>query len=136
MYIYIYFEIGYELSKLEYKIGSPERPLSDLGLVGYRSYWQVVLLDTFINNKGHTFTLLELSALTSIRQEDILSTLVYMGLLKWFHNENQVGYMQKIIFSFIFLFRIPEDIVESLYKKVKLYRTINPSCITWSPPEK
>lgn len=31
-------EFSYELSKFENKIGSPERPLSDLGLVGYSRF--------------------------------------------------------------------------------------------------
>jgi len=40
---------GYLLSKVEEKIGSPERPLSDLGLISYRSYWKDVLLDYLYN---------------------------------------------------------------------------------------
>ena len=43
------FHSGYLLSKVEEKVGSPERPLSDLGLISYRSYWKEVLL-RYLNN--------------------------------------------------------------------------------------
>ncbi|KAF3846975.1 hypothetical protein F7725_004053 [Dissostichus mawsoni] len=38
-------DFSYLLSKVEEKVGSPERPLSDLGLISYRSYWKEDLID-------------------------------------------------------------------------------------------
>lgn len=36
--------VGYLLSKKEQKSGTPERPLSALGAIGYKKYWTLALM--------------------------------------------------------------------------------------------
>ncbi|CAG8453157.1 14160_t:CDS:10 [Funneliformis mosseae] len=51
-YSQLLIEFSYELSKKEGKIGSPEKPISDLGMKGYRSYWNKTILRLLKNYKG------------------------------------------------------------------------------------
>lgn len=52
MMVKIGVSAGYELSKLENAVGSPEKPLSDLGKLSYRSYWSWVLLEILRDFRG------------------------------------------------------------------------------------
>ncbi len=89
--------LSYELSKRAGRVCTPERPLSDMGKVGYKSYWADKIMETLhllkkggaqISNKGahiewSTITIEELSELTWIQKEDIETTLSSLGLLKY-----------------------------------------------------
>ena len=94
---------SYELSKMEQVVGSPEKPLSDLGKLSYRSYWSWVLLEILKDFRGTLsikvhriikFIILkyrkneikifqDLSGMTSITQTDIISTLQSLNLVKY-----------------------------------------------------
>ncbi|KAJ8423673.1 hypothetical protein Cgig2_023518 [Carnegiea gigantea] len=80
--VMLLYEIAYELSKKEGKVGTPERPLSDLGLLSYRGYWTRVLLDILKKHKGN-ISIKELSDMTAIKAEDILSTLQSLELIQY-----------------------------------------------------
>lgn len=62
-------------------MGSPEKPLSDLGLVSYRSYWTRVVLSLLKTREG-TISIKELADVTCIKAEDIISTLQHLNLIR------------------------------------------------------
>nr|CAD2195949.1 unnamed protein product [Meloidogyne enterolobii] len=76
-------EFSYALSKREGLIGSPERPLSDLGKFAYHNYWLYKIFDFFCerykNEEDDDFkdkiSLIEISNLTGISPNDIAETL-------------------------------------------------------------
>jgi histone acetyltransferase MYST1 len=77
---------SYELSRREGKLGSPEKPLSDLGYASYISYWSrelaIILTTTSFKYKSHTFTLEALQELTGFRADDILLALKNMNVIE------------------------------------------------------
>ena len=63
----IYF-VGYLLTRVERKIGSPEKPLSDLGLISYRSYWKDVLLEYLCKRTGNTLSIKDVSQVSHFQK--------------------------------------------------------------------
>ena len=76
---------SYELSKKEGKVGTPERPLSDLGLVSYRGYWTRELLAILKDPARQVMSIKDLSELTMIKTEDIISTLQHLNPVSYTH---------------------------------------------------
>jgi histone acetyltransferase HTATIP len=73
---------SYELSRKEGKLGSPEKPLSDLGLLSYRAYWTETLVNILVNHT-EDINLDELAAMTSMTTNDVMNTLKHLGMLKF-----------------------------------------------------
>lgn len=50
-------DFSYLLTRKEEKIGSPEKPLSDLGLLSYRKYWMDAIKKHFDKHRGDIITI-------------------------------------------------------------------------------
>jgi len=115
---------SYELSKLEQVTGSPEKPLSDLGKLSYRSYWSWVLLEILRDFRG-TLSIKDLSHMTSITQNDIISTLQSLNLVKYWKGQHVICVTPKLV---------EEHLKSAEYKKPRL--TVDISSLRWNPPKK
>mmetsp|Transcript_19868 Transcript_19868/g.24250 ORF Transcript_19868/g.24250 Transcript_19868/m.24250 type:complete len:108 (+) Transcript_19868:173-496(+) len=72
--------------KKKKRVGSPEKPLSDLGQVSYRSFWARALLEALQTPAAlqqDKLSLIDLACITSIKIEDIILTLNYLGIIKY-----------------------------------------------------
>ncbi len=74
---------------LQGKLGSPEKPLSDLGKLSYRSFWAWELLQALAAARG-TLPLARLSELTHIAPDDVANTLQALGLLRYWKGQHIV----------------------------------------------
>jgi histone acetyltransferase MYST1 len=111
---------SYELSKKEEKVGSPEKPLSDLGAVSYRSYWASVILRLLRNHPNRAISIMDISRATSFLSDDILLTLNTLGLLQQVNGEN-------IIYA-------PDDVLDKLIEKFPmLSHPVDPDRLHWTP---
>ncbi|KAF8473333.1 acyl-CoA N-acyltransferase [Kalaharituber pfeilii] len=64
-------DFSYLLTRTEGKTGSPEKPLSDMGLVSYRNYWRLVLCYQLRNQKK-PLSVEDISARTGMTPDDII----------------------------------------------------------------
>jgi len=110
---------AYELSKKEGKVGTPEKPLSDLGLLSFRSYWTQILLEILRKHRGN-LSIKDISEMTAIKTEDIISTLQSLNLIKYWKGQHIISVSPKIL-------------DEHLKLQSKSQVKIVPSLIHWAP---
>lgn len=124
-------DFSYLLSRNEFKFGTPEKPLSDLGLLSYRNYWKVTVAHTLrliyeqYLKKGQKIVLsLEvLSKLTGMTPSDVVVGLEQLeGLIK---NPCTGDYAIALNLP-----RINEVVGKF---ELKNYVTLKPELILWKP---
>lgn len=116
-------DLSYMMTKLEGKVGSPEKPLSDMGLISYRSYWKLIILEYLCNYKAKEISIKDISQETGVNAYDIISTLQAMGMLKYWKGKHLILTRQDIL-----------DDYRVNRRKKDSFKRIDPSCLRWSPP--
>lgn len=118
-------DFSYLLTRVERKSGSPEKPLSDMGLVSYRNYWRLVLCYQLLpmKNQRQTLSIIDLSECTGMTADDIVSALESLRALV---RDPVTG---------IYALRLDYDFFEEYIKKWedKKYVKLNPDGLVWTP---
>jgi len=74
---------SYELTKREGWVGTPEKPLSDLGLMSYSAYWGDVISELLKSLEiGTVITVSKISKLTHLATQDVILVLEQAQILK------------------------------------------------------
>lgn len=117
---------SYELSKREGKLGSPEKPLSDLGLLGYRAYWQEAIVDLLLDGRSEA-NVEELSSNAAMTVNDVLHTLQNLNMLRYLPQKNQ------------HIIVLTDAVIAQREKRQEKEKTkgrhrIDPEKLIWKPP--
>jgi len=123
----VLIQFSYELSKIEGKLGSPEKPLSDLGLLSYRQYWTENILDILVdcNEREERCSMESLASTLAMTLGDVETMLRALEILAYHKAEH------KLI--------VPTALIErhkaqKEKEKTKPKRLIDPARIQWKPP--
>ena len=76
-------KFSYELSRIEKRMGTPERPLSDLGYTSYFSWWTGEIISVLESHQGQTLSINDISQKTYIRQVDVMEILDKLNILRY-----------------------------------------------------
>ncbi|KAG8933087.1 Histone acetyltransferase [Tulasnella sp. 419] len=116
-------EFSYELSKRENKLGSPEKPLSDLGLLGYKAYWGETIVELLMSGAITEDTSIdEIAHKTAITPADVMYACQALHLLKSSRNQHVICLTDAI----------KEQHARAMKKRK---RRINPEKLKdWKPP--
>ncbi|KAI2469661.1 hypothetical protein F4781DRAFT_393657 [Annulohypoxylon bovei var. microspora] len=128
-YGHLLIDFSYLLTKVEEKTGSPEKPLSDMGLVSYRNYWRLIICKYLIDNmpgekmqkKG--LSIRQISDDTGMTPDDVISAL------------EALRFLVRDPVTQVYAFRVDLAYCHKEVAKweAKNYVKLNPKNLTWMP---
>ncbi|KAI9713219.1 MAG: Histone acetyltransferase [Bogoriella megaspora] len=116
---------SYELSRREGKLGSPEKPLSDLGLLGYRAYWQETIVDLLMEPGRTDANIEDLSTQSAMTTVDVIHTLQNLNMLRFSKGQHVIVLTDAIV---------EQRERQKEKEKIKGKRTVDPDKLIWKPP--
>ncbi|SPN97434.1 related to histone acetyltransferase [Cephalotrichum gorgonifer] len=122
-------DFSYLLTKAEARTGSPEKPLSDMGLVSYRNYWRLVMSKYMLEqaadeeSRAAGLSIRKISEDTGMTSDDVISALEGLRCLV---RDPQTK---------LYAFRVDLHFCREYVAKweSKNYVKLNPASLTWSP---
>lgn len=115
-------DFSYLLTRIEGKSGSPEKPLSDMGLVSYRNYWRLIL-SYQLRDLDTPLSIADLSDRTGMTADDIVSALE--GLRALVRDPITKTYAFRLDNKYF------EEVIQNWESKG--YVTLNPDALLWTP---
>ncbi|KRX91974.1 Histone acetyltransferase KAT5, partial [Trichinella pseudospiralis] len=120
-------EFSYALSRIEKKTGTPEKPLSDLGMLSYRSYWDQTIAEIVVNLKAENgerpqISVMEICELTGMKKEDVIGTLQYLKAMRFYNGQHILVVSEEL-----------KNNLRRMMSKRKL--TVDMSRIQWKPKD-
>jgi histone acetyltransferase SAS3 len=115
-------DFSYQLTRREEKTGSPEKPLSDMGLVSYRQYWRLMMCYELLEQKEQ-LSVTDLTKRTGMTPDDVVSALE--GLRALVRDPITKNYALRLDFDYY------KEYIEKYESKG--YPKINPNSLVWVP---
>jgi histone acetyltransferase SAS3 len=116
-------DFSYLLTRIEGKEGSPEKPLSDMGLTAYRAYWDLTVSKHLLELNMKPFSTKTLMARTGMTADDVIHSL---ERLYAFTRDPQTK---------TYAIRYDGKLYESIVSEheSKKHRALNPDMLVWTP---
>ncbi|KAI8040013.1 histone acetyltransferase KAT6A [Drosophila gunungcola] len=122
-------DFSYLLSREEGQLGTPEKPLSDLGRLSYFSYWKSVVLEYLYKYRNHTkITFKDIAIKTGLAISDIALAFELLNFIKLRKNDGDIRYQINV--------KIDWKKVVAHHNKMANSKTriiIEADCLRWSP---
>ena len=118
-------DFSYLLTRVEQKTGSPEKPLSDMGLVSYRNYWRLVLSRLLLRQQDHRepLSITDISESTGMTADDIVAALEALRALV--RDPVTKTYALRLDYNYF------RQCIEGW--EAKDYVKLNPEALVWTP---